>query len=205
MKMRGGLDQNKRLLRVMLIGERGFSLIMVSILLTVAALIFVSVLPGQEAGDANQKTLNSITKLERIEEATRSFMAFHGRRPCPADGQYVENTANFGLEAATPGTCTGGTPSAPLGPDIGTGYIVGGTIPTRSLGLPDEYAYDDFGRQFTYVVDIRATSLSACRALEGLRCSAAVFLPKPRPAQKMLARRRRSNVALEHEPGLFRN
>jgi FG-GAP repeat len=144
----------------------GFSLIFVSILLAVASLIFVSFLPGQEAGDNNQKAINNTKKLERVEEAMRSFMASNNRRPCPADGQYAENTANFGLEATTPGTCTGGAPSAPLGPDAGTGYIVGGVIPTKTLGLPDDYAYDDFGRRFTYVVDKRATASSSCLTLQ---------------------------------------
>jgi len=147
--------------------QAGFTLIAVSILLTTGAVIMVSMLPGGEAGDTNQKTLNSVKKLERVEEAMRAFMAFNGRRPCPADGQYAENTANFGIEAATPGTCTGGTPAAPLGPDNGTTYVVGGVIPTRSLGLPDDYAYDDYGRRITYVVDKRATILGNCLTLEG--------------------------------------
>jgi len=148
--------------------QAGFSLIMVSILLTVAALIFVSFLPGQEAGDINQKTINNNKKLERVEESMRSFMAFKGRRPCPADGQYAVNTANFGIEAATPGTCTGGTPAASMGPDVGTGFIVGGIIPTKTLGLDDSYAFDDYGRRFTYVVDKRATGASSCTSLEGI-------------------------------------
>src|SRR5262249_26113892 len=97
-------------------------------------------------------------KLERIEEAMRSFMAANGRRPCPADGQYTINTPNFGKEAANPGSCTGGVPAAPLGPDAGTGFVVGGTIPVTSLGLDESYALDEYGRQFTYIVDIRATS-----------------------------------------------
>ena len=127
--------------------QAGFSLIVVSILLTVGALIFVSVLPGQEAGDVNIKMANNTKKLERVEEAMRGFMAANGRRPCPADGQYAINTANFGKEAAIAGTCTGSTPAAPLGPDAGTGYVVGGVIPTRSLGLSDDYQFDEFGRR----------------------------------------------------------
>jgi len=141
--------------------EYGFSLITVSVLLTVAALVFVSVLPGQESGDVSQKILNNGKKLERVEEAMRSFMATNGRRPCPADGKYAENTVNFGVEAANPGLCTGGTPAVPLGPDVGTGYVIGGIIPTKTLGLPDEYAYDDYGRRFTYIVDVRATESPA--------------------------------------------
>lgn len=87
----------------------------------------------------------------------RSFMAFNGRRPCPADGQYSVNSKYFGQEAANPGSCTGGTPSAPMGPDSGTGEIVAGTIPVRSLGLPEDYAFDSYGRPFTYTVDMRAS------------------------------------------------
>ena len=151
----------------------GFSLIAMSIIITVAAMVFVSVLPGQEAGDTNIKIINNEKRLERVEEAMRSFMAVNGRRPCPADGQYAENTANFGREASTGGSgaCTGGTPAAPLGPDAATGNIVGGVIPTRSLGLPDDYQYDDFGRRFTYVVDQRATKHASCLSLEGVTIS----------------------------------
>src|ERR1700722_15741635 len=86
----------------------GFTLLWMSILLTDAALVCVSVLPGQDAGDNNQKQIATTKKLEKVEEAMRAFMAFNGRRPCPADGQYGINTANFGIEAATAGTCTGG-------------------------------------------------------------------------------------------------
>src|SRR5690242_20690488 len=135
--------------------QAGFSLVMMSVILTVAALIFVSVLPGGDTGGDNQKIISNTKKLERVEEAMRSFMAKNGRLPCPADGQYAFNDVNFGVEAATPGTCTGGTPAAPLGPDVGTGYVVGGVIPTKSLYLPEEYAIDEFGHRFAYVVDKR--------------------------------------------------
>jgi hypothetical protein len=148
----------------------GFSLIWMSILLTVGAIIMVSALPGNEAGDYNAKSLADGKKLQRVEEAMRSFMATNLRRPCPADGS-AENTANFGKEAGTPGTCTGNsspTPNAPMGPDSGTGYIVSGTIPTRSLDLDDSFAFDSYGRRFTYVVDIRATKQASCVSLEGI-------------------------------------
>ncbi len=147
-------------------GRAGFSLVAVSVLLTVGALVMVSMLPGNEAGDVNRKTIVNIKKLEAVERAMESFMVTRGRRPCPADGQYDPSSARLGIEAADPGPGTRGTPSAPFGPDAGTGFVVGGTIPTKSLHLPDEYAFDEWGRQFTYVVDVRATLTSTCRALE---------------------------------------
>jgi len=229
--------------------QGGFSLITISIIMTVAAVLMVSVLPGQEAGDINLKIISTTKKLGKIEEAMRSFMALNGRRPCPADGQYAIGNTNFGLEAATPGTCTGGTPAAPLVPTAKTisgatqanpinvtatahGFSVGnvilisgvvgmtqlngnyyviasvpdanhftlnsvtgtavnsssysaytssgvavlaavaGTIPTRSLGLPDDYAFDEWGRHITYIVDTRATGGTTCQALYSIINSA---------------------------------
>ncbi len=146
------------------IKQAGFTLVMMSILLTVAALIFVAVLPGQEAGDTNQKNTNSTKKLERVEEAMRAFMTLNGRRPCPADGNQAEGAASFGVESISSGVCNTST-SGMLGPDAGTTYIVGGTIPTKTLGLPDDYAFDDYGRRFTYVVDTRATASGTCISL----------------------------------------
>jgi hypothetical protein len=144
----------------------GFSLIQMSIILTVGALILVSVLPGEDAGDYNRKAMDTVTKLGKVEQAMKGFAAGNGRLPCPADGQYAVTTANFGKEAANKGSCTGGTPAAPLGPDAGTGNVVAGTIPTKSLSLSDEYAFDEWGRRFTYVVDKRATDTTACQTLQ---------------------------------------
>ncbi len=49
-----------------------------------------------------------------------------------------------------------------------TNEVVGGVIPTKTLGLPDDYALDEFGRRFTYVVDVRATEKKSCSNLQGI-------------------------------------
>lgn len=137
-----------------------------------AALVLVSLVPGQGAGDTNQKILDSISRLNKVEDGMQRFMALQGRRPCPADGQYDVNEANFGVEAGAvvanspAGSCVGGTPAASMGPDAGTGLVVAGMIPTKTLALPDDYAFDAWGRRFTYVVDTRATTSASCFALK---------------------------------------
>jgi DNA-binding beta-propeller fold protein YncE len=146
--------------------KAGFTLIAVVIFLTVAMIIMVSILPGKQSGSKTLRGGATVSKLEKVEQAMTGFMALNGRLPCPADGQYGVSTGNFGIEAATQGTCTGGTPSAPLGPDAGTGYVVGGVIPTKSLGLEDSLAFDEWGRFITYVVDTRATLKSSCFTLQ---------------------------------------
>lgn len=147
----------------------GFSLITVSIILTVASLVLVSTLPDKKM-DYNSKAMSSIQKLQKVEDAMQAFMAQNGRRPCPADGQYPIGDVKFGLEATSVNfaaggpsyPCGGGTNGigydikAPLGPDATSGYVVAGTIPTKTLGLADDYAFDEWGHEFMYVVDSRA-------------------------------------------------
>ena len=126
-----------------------------------AAVVLASLLPASR--DNNQKITDSINRLNKVEDGMQRFMAAHGRRPCPADGQYDVNNANFGIEAANPGACTGGTPAAPMGP---TNNVVSGMIPTKTLALPDDYAFDAWGRRFNYTVDIRATNNTSCYGLK---------------------------------------
>jgi hypothetical protein len=135
----------------------GFTLVMVCLLLVVMGMWVAVSIIGNGAGDNLRKSGDTIKKLNMVETRLTGFQLYNGRLPCPADGQYQEQTPNFGVEAANPGSCTGGTPAAPLGPDAGTGYIVAGTIPTKALHLGDEYGYDEWGRRITYVVDTRAT------------------------------------------------
>lgn len=202
----------------------GFSLIQISMLLTVASIVLVSMLPGGKLGDEAEKNAVTLERMKAIEEATKGFMARNLRRPCPADGTLSNNVANFGVEAATPGTCTGGVPAANFtnatssidgdttsgstavtnlnsltGVTVGslvtgTGIsssplthvasvdaanlaitldvpatatnanialtfttVVGGMVPVKTLGLPDEYALDGYGRRMMYLVDMRAT------------------------------------------------
>jgi hypothetical protein len=147
----------------------GFSLLQTSVMLMMAALVLISLIPGQQAGDTNQKIIDTIARLNKVEDGMQRFMALRGRRPCPADGIYDVNEANFGLEAGAVtansplGSCKGGTPVASMGPD-GTGYIVAGMIPTKTLALPDDYAFDAWGRRMAYYVDIRATASASCYA-----------------------------------------
>jgi sugar lactone lactonase YvrE len=146
----------------------GFSFITMAVTLTILALVFVSVLPGRDAGDANKKVITGIKRLDRVEEAMRGFMAANGRRPCPADGSAAVGSAGFGQESITGGVCN--ITAGMLGPDT-TGNLVEGVIPTRALWLSDDYAFDDSGHRYTYLVDKRATvagsDASACNTVQG--------------------------------------
>lgn len=146
----------------------GFSLVQISVLLAVSGALLAAYLPGRDASDYNAKVIANIEKINKIEAAMDAFMGTSGTRPCPADGQYDVNHQLFGVAAGvvtpngSPGSCIGGSPAAPMGPDSGTGTVFVGNIPVKSLGLPDDYAFDAWGRRFTYVVDGRVTDNEMC-------------------------------------------
>ncbi len=82
--------------------QSGFSLLQLSIILTVSGLVLASMLPGGEAGGTMAKTRITLERMEKIEEATRQFMAKNQRRPYPADITAAFSAAAFGKELSVP-------------------------------------------------------------------------------------------------------
>ncbi|MBW7904836.1 MAG: VCBS repeat-containing protein [Phycisphaerae bacterium] len=134
----------------------GFSLIQMSMVMAVGAILLLAMLPGGEMGNDANKTAITYERMAAIEEAMKAFMVTNLRRPCPANGTYGRDSSKFGLEAENPGSCTGGSSISANFSDAST-EAVAGMVPVRSLNLPDEYALDGYGRRIMYVVDKRAT------------------------------------------------
>ncbi len=137
----------------------GFSLIQISILLTVASIIMVAVLPTPQARVKNDAA--SVTRMNAIMLALRQYQAAYGVLPCPADPTQSVGSSSYGVAAANPGTtnnCTGGSPAAAYADS--TNHIAIGMVPVTSLGLSYDYALDGYGRDITYAVDTNMTALS---------------------------------------------
>lgn len=140
--------------------QKGFSLIEMSVVLTIISVVIAGVLPGLTSLNKSRELEITNQRMKAIEDALLAFRLVNERLPCPASVTINEGTANFGVEGANPGTCTGGAPSAnwtTAGADGGRG----GAVPVRTLNLPDEFAYDGWGRKFTYNVDRRLTAANA--------------------------------------------
>jgi streptogramin lyase len=139
----------------------GFSLITAAVVLTVAAIVFVSMLPNKSL-DQNLKIAASVNRLDRVEEAMRGFMAANGRRPCPADGSLAPNNGSWGKESINAGVCN--ITAGMMGPDT-SGKLAAGLIPVTTLNLDASYAYDEYGRPYTYVVDTGTTVKATCQTM----------------------------------------
>lgn len=137
--------------------SRGFSLLELAIVVSVLALMIASILPILTQAQLQRKNKELSFRMDRIEQAIQQFVQINNRLPCPSVRGYATGHASYGIEAATPGTCTSTYSS-------GTNGVLG-LVPTRTLGLPDDYGFDPWDRSITYVVDTRATGPRALNYL----------------------------------------
>ncbi len=136
----------------------GFSLIQISILLTVAGLVMVAVLPTPQG--TVKTNASSASKMNSVLTALRQYQAATCTLPCPADPTLAMGHSNWGKAAANPGTgspgnCISGSPAAAYADT--TNHIAIGMVPVFTIGLSADYALDGWGRNLTYAVDTNAT------------------------------------------------
>lgn len=137
--------------------NKGFSLIELSVLLTVVATITVGYLNYIQPPTLTsaEKSIETLEKMRIIIQAIDTFRVQKERLPCPADGAVrVDNTRNAG-EAVPPGPPSGYPWSfgeEMMASDDLDCEIPYGVIPTRALNLRSDFMYDGWGRRFTYRV-----------------------------------------------------
>lgn len=135
----------------------GFSLLELAVVTVIIAAVAGSgMVVGKATLDSAQVATTQM-RLNTIETALLAFRRANDRIPCPADASLAPASAQYGREAANPGTCMGGTPAANFDASAGGSSIVEGALPVKALSLPDEFMYDGWGRKFAYAVWAPAT------------------------------------------------
>jgi len=204
-------------------GRRGFTLLEMAVVLVIIGVVVGSGITMLSGNLQKRQYDETQAKLAAIKKALYDYRTAFNRLPCPADVTLKISDTNFGNEAATPGTCTGGTPAAnfthttftgdthsnttvddisstatlavgmgitgsgiPSNTTItaidGDGHTitisaaatttvndgtlifldnVEGMVPTNTLRLPDEYAFDGWGRRMMYAVSRDMTQTNA--------------------------------------------
>jgi prepilin-type N-terminal cleavage/methylation domain-containing protein len=158
---------------------RGFTLIEIAVVLVIAALLIAAGVGITTAMVDNSRSRTTRQHMEEVKLALQRFIASNGRVPCPAVETLPPTDNLFGLEAATPGTCTG-TVDLPGG-TFGA-YVVDaakrGVVPWKSLGLTLDAASDGWGNQLTYMATVTATGKNF-DTLAGMRGSIYVHSAAP--------------------------
>jgi hypothetical protein len=140
--------------------KTGFSLIELSVIVTLAATLAVGFLAWTSPPGITNATKNVEThrKMQDIASAIEAFRVHNGRLPCPADPYIREDNTrlqgaptdsyvnSFGVEDLNSSL---GTENAPIGIDCPNSI---GSIPVNALGLRSDYMYDGWNRRFLYHV-----------------------------------------------------
>lgn len=127
----------------------GFSIAEMSVVLVIIGFIASSAISVAISNDYTSKRDETESKLDRIEEALAGYVSSTHKLPCPADGTIAISNSLFGLEkndGATPPVCSA---------NFSSGNVRAGVVPTRTLGLPDDFMFDGWGRRIDYAVDYR--------------------------------------------------
>ena len=159
--------------------RKGFTLLEISVVLVIIALITGMAVSSGVMMVGSARDSSTRMKMRAIETALASYRAANNRLPCPADLTMMDGAANFGVEGATSGTCTGGTPSANYsGAGVTNAGATGveGALPVVTLGLPNDMTYDGWGYKFRYVVDKSVTATNAFASSGG--CSSGAITVK---------------------------
>ena len=151
-------------------GKGGFTLVEIAVVLLIVGLISVFGLRLLSSTNEGLRARLTRQNMDAIKAALQAYMVRAGRLPCPAVETNTTTDATYGLEAPTPGTCTGTT-----GLDA---VAFRGVVPWKTLGITTETAFDGWGRQITYAVTNTATGLTTA-TLSGLRGSLTVHTAAP--------------------------
>jgi prepilin-type N-terminal cleavage/methylation domain-containing protein len=129
------------------ISQAGFTLVEISIVLAIVALLLGGLLPAISGQIERQHVSETRKQLDEIKEALIGYAIVNGRLPCPADGSIATGQSSAGVESTTG---TGSTMTC---------TSTGGVLPWTTLGISET---DAWGRRFTYRVDTNfADAISA--------------------------------------------
>jgi prepilin-type N-terminal cleavage/methylation domain-containing protein len=140
----------------------GFTLIELAVVLIIIALVTSMGMVATVGTIENTKRTSTDNRMDAIEKALMDFRNKYNRLPCPADPTLAMTDTNSGKElrdATLTTECDNANPTLPpyLIADIhDVARTTEGGVPTKSLGLPDEFMFDGWGRRFMYTIPITA-------------------------------------------------
>jgi type II secretory pathway pseudopilin PulG len=134
--------------------KTAYSLIELSISILIISLLMAGVFSMINGSIVKSKIGKTTDKMNKIYNALGLYLAVNKRLPCPASTQEKINiSANFGKESrGSSGNC--GTTGIYNSIDSNFAW---GLVPVQDLELSSEYAVDDFGNFFSYVINKKFT------------------------------------------------
>ncbi|NET71233.1 MAG: hypothetical protein F6K62_09995 [Sphaerospermopsis sp. SIO1G2] len=130
--------------------KEGFSLIELSIIITVFALLLTSMLQVNNVAVEVEAITVTEGRLDKIERALMYYYASEGHLPCPASRSARPDNAAYGVST----DCNAAAPAGTV--DVGGSSdeyrIRMGALPSRTIGLRDDEGVDGWSNKFSYVI-----------------------------------------------------
>lgn len=144
----------------------GFSLIEVAIALIIISLFLIPTLQTYKMYEEEKRMAGSRDNLYVVKSALQKFHSRQSRYPMPSNPTIAKGTVGYGVEvpAATinANPCVPGLTPACVTTSGSRGgvpvYI--GDVPFATLGLPERYARDSYGKRFVYAVTASLTNVA---------------------------------------------
>jgi prepilin-type N-terminal cleavage/methylation domain-containing protein len=151
-------------------GNAGFTLIELSVVITIIALVLGVALTGITTILESKRGTTTRDKLVVIDEVLQAYLEANQFLPCPAPLSTVaSNEAEFGRSQTTAGVCASvtGTPGAQgVFEPAGSGVVIG-MVPVKTLGISETYAYDAWNQRLVYAVTRQHAEGGAYQANDG--------------------------------------
>ena len=128
--------------------QSGFSLVELTVVLVIVALLSSGLLLGLSAQRDVASSQEAQRQLDNIKEALLAFAITNGRLPCPAIPTLANTNANAGQEDRLNA--------------LSACNLAHGALPWASLGLPET---DPWGQRFTYFSSLKFTAPVVAPAL----------------------------------------
>ncbi len=126
--------------------QAGFTLLELAIVLAIMGTVAGAALTLGSAKHEASKYDITVERLDAIEHALRLYAYSAGHLPCPAVPTALPTSAAYGASSS----CSGAAPAGITSIGGGSSEIWIGSIPTRTLNLPDSYMYDGWLGRFSY-------------------------------------------------------
>lgn len=135
-----------------------FTLVEMAVVLLVIAAVMGSAIALLSSGLHGVSYRGTQEKMAILQKALNDYRIAYNRLPCPADNsESMLTSTNFGRSGTDP-NCTGGGGVDEY--NAGANTVIG-MVPVRDLGLPDDMAFDGWGRRIRYAAFAPFTQANA--------------------------------------------
>ena len=147
---------------------RGFTLLEVSITMTVLGILMVFVMQAYSKYRVDQVRRITIENVKAANTKIVEYLTLNAKYPCPAALGFPRNDPNYGLEGncsisiGVDGTCDANGTCVEQGARVvvphGRPSVRRGALPFRALNMPESMSYDGYGNRIQYAVTERLTN-----------------------------------------------